>query len=133
MNTLLASRLITLAYIVFLVAVVVSATNNWYPSAFAQAKNIASDKLLHFLLVGILTFLVNLSLQAKLIHWKRIWIPLGTLTLLVLATVEEFSQMLFVHRTFDLLDLACNISGILLLGWLAVPVARWFGIDLSDK
>jgi len=44
---------------------------------------------------------------------------------------EEFSQMFFVHRTFDLLDLTCNTCGILLLGWLAVPVASWMGIGLS--
>lgn len=133
MNTLLASQLITLAYIVFLIAVVVCATNDWYAYAFAQVEHIAGDKLLHFLLVGLLAFLVNLSLQAKLIHWKKFWIPLGTLTLLVAATVEEFSQMFFVHRTFDMLDLVCNICGILLLGWLALPVASWLGIGLSDR
>lgn len=131
MNSLLASRIITLAYIVFLIAVVVSATNHWYDDAFAMVKEFPGDKALHFLLVGLLAFLVNLSLQAKLIHWKKFWIPLGTLSLLVLATVEEFSQVFFVHRTFDLLDLVCNVSGILLLGWLALPMANWLGIGMS--
>jgi len=133
MNTLLALRLITLVYIVFLVAVVVSANNDWYAYAFAQVKQITGDKLLHFLLVGLLAFLINLSLQAKLIHWKKFWLPLGTLALLVLATAEEFSQMFLVHRTFDLLDLVCNISGILLLGWLALPVASWLGLRWSGS
>ncbi len=64
-------------------------------------------------------------------HWSNYWIPLGTLALLVLATVEEFSQMFFIHRTFDLLDLVCNISRILLLGWLALPMANWLGLQSS--
>ena len=131
MNSLLALRLITLAYFVFLIAVVVSATNHWYGHAFAMVKEFPGDKAMHFVLVGLLAFLVNLSLQAKLIHWKKFWVPLGTLCLLILATVEEFSQMFLVHRTFDLLDLFFNVSGILLLGWLAIPVARWLGIGLS--
>jgi len=131
MNTLLASRLITLAYFLFLVVVVVSATNHWFDDAFDVVRKFPGDKALHFLLVGLLAFLLNLSLQAKLIRWKDFWIPVGTLTLLVFATVEEFSQMFFVHRTFDLLDLACNVGGILLLGWLALPAARWIGIGVS--
>jgi len=131
MNMLLVTRMLTLTYIAFLTVVVLSATNRWFDDVFAQVKTFPGDKALHFFLVGLLAFLVNLSLQARVLQWRKLWIPLGTLVLLVFAAVEEFSQIFIVTRTFDLLDLACNFGGILLLGWLALPTARWLGIGVS--
>jgi glycopeptide antibiotics resistance protein len=47
-----------------------------------------------------------------------------TLGLLVLATLEELSQMALPRRTFDLGDLAMNILGISIFGLAAVVAAR---------
>ena len=127
-RVILHVRLITGAYFTFVVCVIVCAINNWYGPVFEQVRQTAGDKLMHFLMVGMLTFLINLSMRAMTLRLGIFPLQLGTLLLLVLTTLEEFSQLMFVNRTFDLLDLACNVTGIILLGGLAWPVASWLGI-----
>ena len=127
-RVILHVRLITGAYFTFVVFVIICAINNWYGPVFEQVRQTAGDKLMHFLMVGMLTFLINLSMRAMMLRLGIFPLQLGTLLLLVLTTLEEFSQLMFVNRTFDLLDLACNVAGIILLGGLAWPVASWLGI-----
>lgn len=77
------------------------------------------DKLGHFFLIGMTAFLLNVALGLK--QWKflgRYWLLGGTLAAIGF-TLEEFSQLWFPSRTFDLLDLTCDYAGILFFGWLA--------------
>ncbi len=71
----------------------------------------AADKVLHFMLFGILAFL-GVSWWSKQPAW-HVLIVLG-----VLATLEEAAQGLSSTRSFDLGDLSCTLGGILCLGAL---------------
>ena len=94
----------------------------WFGEAFAAVQLSVSDKVLHFVLVGGLAFLLNLSLQSVSlgkVGAPRVLFQWGTLGLLALATVEELTQILLPNRSFDLLDLGCNYLGIVVLGSFA--------------
>ena len=131
-RTLILIRLVTAAYVTFLTCVIVFVTNRWFGAVFDWVRETAGDKLMHFLLIGSLAFLVNLSMRASTLSLGPIGVLRGSLILLVLATLEEFSQLMFSSRTFDLMDLACNIGGIIALGSLAWPVGGWIGIRGVD-
>ncbi len=94
----------------------------WFPDCFAAVRSVAGDKAMHFLLVGNLALLLNLSLP-----WAT-WgpFPCGSLTMFCVATVEEFSQLFFENRTFDLSDLMSNYLGIIVLGSLGWWLRRRF-------
>lgn len=69
----------------------------------------AADKVLHFILFGVLAFLGT--------GWwfkRPAWQVLATLG--VLATLEEVAQGFSTTRSFDLSDLACTLGGIVCLG-----------------
>lgn len=93
----------------------------WFPTAFAWVLSYASDKWLHFVMVGMLAFMLNLSVEKRALGGLRL-LQWGTLAMLVLATFEEFSQLAVANRTFDLFDLGCNYLGIVLLGSMALLV-----------
>lgn len=77
------------------------------------------DKIGHFLLMGLFSFLLNLALKARTIPIWRINFLLGTLIVLVVVTVEEFSQQFIRGRTFDYTDLIADLAGILAFGEIA--------------
>jgi VanZ family protein len=79
------------------------------------------DKAGHFILYGILTLLINLSLFRSLPSHGRMQIILVSgLVLAVLIGLEEFSQQFFVGRSFDLADLTFSYLGVIFFSWLAV-------------
>ena len=81
-----------------------------------------SDKVCHFLLAGGLAVAVNWLLNCRSLGI----IQLGTVICLVLATLEECSQIWIPNRNFDLWDLTMNTLGILLFGPFAkkLPIAK---------
>ncbi|XCN71503.1 MAG: trypsin [Candidatus Electrothrix aestuarii] len=70
------------------------------------------DKLGHFVLLAIASFLANQLLYPRhfLVFGKAFFV--GSLTVLVAITVEEISQVFIASRTFDLIDLSCSYLGI---------------------
>ncbi|MCE9554026.1 MAG: hypothetical protein K8T91_11710 [Planctomycetes bacterium] len=82
------------------------------------------DKIGHVLLLGTMSLLLNLALRVSRFHWGRFHPLQGTAILLVLATLEEFSQLASTHRTFSFGDAASNAVGIVTFGWLAVLLHR---------
>ena len=82
------------------------------------------DKAGHFFLTGFLSFLVNMLLKAAHEEIFSIKILKGSLIVLLVVTVEELSQIFLVYRAFSLLDLAFDLGGILVGGWLAVWVTN---------
>ncbi len=77
------------------------------------------DKAGHFLLMGGFSFFVNLALKAREISFFSISILLGTLIVLLVVTIEEFSQIFVRGRAFDWGDLLANFVGIVFFGALA--------------
>ena len=80
------------------------------------------DKIAHFFLMGMAAFMLNLCLNCKQLQWQQFNFLLGSVIVLVFVTLEEFSQLYFPHRSFDLWDLTADFIGIYLLGRLAL---RW--------
>lgn len=84
-----------------------------------------SDKLGHFGLFGFLAFLVNRAMQCQTTTWFGKQILLGSLWVLCFVIIEEFSQIWFDTRTFDLTDLMYDGVGIYLGGFLAIFSQNW--------
>jgi len=83
------------------------------------------DKVGHFTLYGILTFLLDLSLfhSAPAHSWKSLAVKCG-LILALLIGIEEFSQQFFSNRTFDLVDLTFSYLGVIFFSWLALKFKK---------
>jgi len=84
------------------------------------------DKLGHFLLMGILSFLVNLLFKAKTASFGKLRYLAGSLLVAIIVTVEELSQLFIIGRSFDPKDLLADFLGIFLFGELARFVVRKF-------
>lgn len=82
------------------------------------------DKLGHFLLIGSMSLLLNLALQVRKIQISKFSFLLGSVILFTIITIEEFSQMFFPNRTFDLVDLFFNYLGIFVFGKLAIFIGK---------
>ena len=78
-----------------------------------------ADKLLHFLLFGMVAFWFNLWVEGKKIMILGIGLPLAVLVPLALALVEECIQQFSPLRTFDLVDLAGDFLGMCCFWWLS--------------
>ncbi len=70
------------------------------------------DKLTHFVMFGTLTLILNYALKFEIFSIIRIKIYIGTITVAIFAFFEEFSQLFFPARTFDLNDMAAGSIGI---------------------
>ena len=83
------------------------------------------DKAGHFILYGILIFLVNLTLFRSIPFQSRTRIAVTSgLILALLIGLEEFSQRNFPSRTFDMGDLTASYLGLLCFSWLALRTKR---------
>lgn len=76
------------------------------------------DKAGHFILYGILAFLLNLTMlrSRSFTHPKRAAVIL-TLILALLIAAEEVSQKYFASRTFSISDLLFGYAGVALGAW----------------
>ena len=87
---------------------------------FGMAESIPQgDKIGHFVLFGLLVFLVNLVLHATVVRLGRLTILKVSALVMVIVIAEEVSQLLFVSRSFELLDLAADLAGIWSFGQIA--------------
>lgn len=70
-------------------------------------------------MIGVLALLLNHALTYRVRRMGRWQCQLGGLVVFLVMTVEEFSQLWFSSRTFDLGDLAANALGVLAAEWIA--------------
>ena len=113
-------KIITVVYFLILVGIVVLADSRG--TQFFLKLNFGIpyfDKVGHFVLMGGLSFLVNLALRAKTVSIWKIQYLLGSLIVLLIVTIEEFSQMFISGRAFDWGDLVADYLGIFIFGELA--------------
>src|SRR5262249_15021546 len=83
------------------------------------------DKAGHFILYGLLTLVVTLSVFEMRPNGDKKRLALVTsLILAVLIGLEEFSQKWFPNRNFDLLDLTASYLGVAFFACLAVRLKR---------
>jgi VanZ family protein len=111
---------ITIAWLLFIAVIIYCADQGKLRAVFVFINaHTGSDKAGHFVLIGGMAFFLNLSLGLRELRvWKR-GLLLGSVVVAVVFTLEEISQIWIPSRTFDLLDLAGDYSGIIFFGWLA--------------
>jgi undecaprenyl-diphosphatase len=78
-----------------------------------------ADKVLHFVLFGLVVFWLNLWLEGSTLRWGRWLLPLAVLLPLFIATSEEIAQSWSPQRTADWLDWLSDLSGMLFFWWLS--------------
>ena len=82
-----------------------------------------ADKVGHFVLYGILTLLLNLTLFRSVNDQSRTRVAvISGLILALLIGLEEFSQRNFPNRTFSLGDLTASYMGLIFFSWLALRI-----------
>ncbi len=119
-------KIITVIYIFILAGIIVLADlreTNYF--SFLKLLPLG-DKIGHFCLMGMFSFLVNLTLRAKAVRVSKLNYLAGSLIVLAIVTLEEFSQIFIGGRTFDLIDLLFDFAGIFLFGEIARFVCRKF-------
>jgi polysaccharide biosynthesis protein VpsQ len=77
------------------------------------------DKIGHFSLFGIMALLLNIAIEFKQIKVSVRRFHLGSVIVFSFAVLEEFTQLLFSTRTFDLVDMLFDLLGIGLLSSVA--------------
>jgi VanZ family protein len=81
------------------------------------------DKAGHFILYGILTLLIDLALVHSVpAPGRRLLVFRVALILAILIGLEEFSQLYFPNRTFDLVDLTFSYLGVLFFSWVSIKM-----------
>lgn len=110
---------LTLFYVVIVVAIIAAANSGVLPVRFIRYIP-GGDKTGHFFFMGMLTFLICLSLGS--LEWRRFTVPRACLGLWIVVGLEELSQMGLSRRSFDLTDLAADTVGIVVFGVLAALV-----------
>lgn len=109
----------------FTLAIVVVADRGRFPPAIRRIYEFpGGDKIGHFLLTGLLAFLVCLAipLQPARRPWSRLVIAAAILT--VVFGLEEWSQSLFAARQASWADFAGSGVGIWLACWMAWRLRR---------
>ena len=79
-----------------------------------------SDKVMHFLLFGAVTFFAELWLRDR----RIVGIPMSIALPATLACIEEGLQHFSPHRTMDIGDLICDLSGMTVAFLLARALYR---------
>jgi VanZ family protein len=106
-------KLLALAFFVFLLAVAYWADSGTMPAPLKFVSAFPNgDRVGHFVLYGILAYLVSAAFPSR---WVRVgaWrLPLGAVLAAAMATLEELSQIFIPARTPDLVDSAAGYLGI---------------------
>lgn len=110
---------IALAYTALLVAIVFAADVGWLPRFVETVHDLPyGDKALHFLLFGGLALVANLAFASRGRRSLARAIVIGSILVLIVATVEEYSNRFVARRDWSLGDLTANYLGVVCLGML---------------
>ena len=116
---------LTFFFVLFIVLIIVLADLGQLGILRAINKIPFGDKAGHFILYGILTLLVDLTLIRALPNRdaKLIVVCMG-LVLILLIGLEEYSQQFFPKRTYDLVDLTFSYLGVISFSWVSLKIKR---------
>jgi VanZ family protein len=107
------TRLACFLFTLFLASIVYAADTGIGKPVFDFVRYLPlGDKVSHFLLMGTLSILANLSLQTRTLGGGRLAPGIGTVLVTTVVVAEEFSQIWVPARSFDLLDLTADFLGI---------------------
>ena len=115
----------TILFVLLLVLIVIAADSRRMPIFVTALYDFPNgDKVGHFVLMGLLSLLVNLGVLSG--TGRRTLRRAITTSLVVagLVALEEFSQQFFPGRNSSWADLASSLAGIAVFGGLA-----WFLVE----
>ena len=116
---------ITILFTLFIILIVILADTGNLGILKLANRLPYGDKAGHFTLYGILTLLVDLTFFHALPHRNpRLIAIMCGLILAVFIGLEEFSQQLFVDRTFSYRDLIASYLGVIFFSWIALRIKR---------
>ena len=109
----LVNKLLT-GYVLFFIAVLIGADSGylhqWVPDALTDTW---WDKAGHVFFIGLFAVLANEALRYRFFKFGERRILVGTLIVVVMISIEECLQQYLPTRSFEILDLAANLLGIL--------------------
>jgi hypothetical protein len=111
-------------YITLLASISASAYLRLLPRSSGLLALPHADHVLHFLLLGGASFLSHRALGGRWILARCLRAPLGPLLIGAVSITDECLQAFSPARTFDLLDMASNVGGVLLFGAAAEVMIR---------
>ena len=112
-------------YLFILGVIVFLADQKKYQPLFRRVREMPyGDKLGHFILMGLFSFLLNMALQCRTVKVWKINLLMGSLIVAIIVTTEEFSQLFIQYRTFDPGDLLFDYIGIFSFGLFAYFLTR---------
>jgi VanZ family protein len=109
----------------FILAVIILADTGHLGFLHAVYDVPLGDKAGHFILFGLLSFVINLSVfEARpASDFKRDAVLTGLILALLMA-LEEFSQLWFPTRKFDILDLTAGYLGVAVFTWIVIRLKQ---------
>ncbi len=130
-------RWITVGFFLFLILIIILDDAGRLPSILAIFYSFHyGDKAGHFLLMGLLNFLVIMSFPfPRTVNLAKSAL-VCSLVIGALVTLEEGSQVFFSTRTASLGDLASSYAGIILFGVLAFWLRErktWIEIEITEE
>jgi VanZ family protein len=118
-------KFLTGIFILILISIVAIANLGLGPIYFPFIYELPGmDKVGHFILAGLLSYLVNRLFKGQLLDVLSIKVLKGSLIIILIVALEELSQLFLLYRAFSWLDLAFDLGGITLGGWLAVQAIK---------
>ena len=120
-----AARWAAFCFALLVLAIVVATDRGNLPPAIAAMYGFPwGDKVGHFLLMGVLAFLVSLALPLRPKHRPWLTILIVATAISVLVGIEELTQTLFAARSAPWADLGSSYAGIWVFCWLAWLLCR---------
>jgi hypothetical protein len=104
-------------YLAILMTISMSAYLQIIPTEISQFPHY--DTVLHFVLIGFAAYLSHLALNKRKIRLLNTSLPLAPIIVIFCRLIDEGIQLFTPHRSFDLMDLAADLCGIVLFTWLA--------------
>ena len=132
MNTQRVWKFVLVIYVIILGVISAAAyTKHLHVAAIFGRSH--ADKLIHFVLLGGASFFARRATADARMRFLNLaqGLPIGPFVVGVVASIDEFAQAFSPARTFSFADLAANISGTVVFGWLAA--SRWFGPFVQDR
>lgn len=83
-----------------------------------------SDKVIHFVVAGLLVFFLDGALDRRDIARARARLPLAAALVLAPAALEEFLQRFSTTRESNLWDFAFDVLGVALFTWCSRRLAK---------
>lgn len=112
-------------YFLLLGVIVFLADQKRFQPLFRRVRDLPyGDKLGHLILMGILSFLLNMALSCRRVRVWKVELLKGSLIVALVVTLEEFSQIFVKYRTFDMGDLFMDYVGIFFFGMFAYLLTR---------